>query len=227
MDGVVVASEWESARAVTAYWRSLLPKIPLKWVIPLLLVVVAFFEVNNWQNRTRVPNKRPADSASETTADLHTDPKRYMGQAPDSPLVPNSRLAGLTEEQREVVNSLNRIVYFDFDSTDIKGEGNDIVADVARILMLNRGVVVVVGGHTDNRENDASAMKQGAGRALSVKRALVLQGALPDQVRIVAYGSTMPRVEGNDEGAWSRNRRAEIHFLRWNVERILYDQKPE
>jgi peptidoglycan-associated lipoprotein len=106
-----------------------------------------------------------------------------------------------------------RVVYFDFDSSEIKGDGTDIVGAHAKYLANNPTARVRLEGHTDDRGSREYNIGLGERRAQSVRRALLLQGATEAQLSTVSYGAERPAVAGHDEAAWSKNRRVEIVYL--------------
>ncbi len=106
-----------------------------------------------------------------------------------------------------------RTIYFDFDSSEIKGEGTDIVAAHAKYLAKMGGMKVRLEGHTDERGSREYNIGLGERRAQAVRRALLLQGAAEGQISTVSYGEERPAAAGSDEGAWAKNRRVEIVYL--------------
>ncbi len=106
-----------------------------------------------------------------------------------------------------------RIVYFEFDSSEVRGTGVDLVAAHARYLAANPGSRVRLEGHTDERGSREYNIGLGERRAQAVRRALMLQGALDGQISTVSYGEERPAVAGHDEEAWAKNRRVEIVYL--------------
>ncbi len=106
-----------------------------------------------------------------------------------------------------------RIVYFDFDSSDLKGEATDIVAAHAKYLGTNPNARVRLEGHTDERGSPEYNVGLGERRAQAVRHALLLQGATEPQLSTVSYGEERPAVAGHDEAAWAKNRRVEIIYL--------------
>ncbi len=106
-----------------------------------------------------------------------------------------------------------RVVYFDFDSSEIKGEGTDIVGAHAKYLGTHTTARVRLEGHTDDRGSREYNIGLGERRAQSVRRALLLQGATEAQMSTVSYGAERPAVAGHDEAAWAKNRRVEIVYL--------------
>jgi peptidoglycan-associated lipoprotein len=107
----------------------------------------------------------------------------------------------------------NRTIYFDFDSSDIKSEYNDLITAHARYLAANSSKRVRIEGNTDERGSREYNIGLGERRAQAVRRALMLQGVNESQLTTVSYGEERPAVTGHSEEAWSRNRRANIVYL--------------
>jgi peptidoglycan-associated lipoprotein len=106
-----------------------------------------------------------------------------------------------------------RVIYFDFDNSEIKGEGNEVVAAHSKYLASHGSTRVRLEGNTDDRGSREYNIGLGERRAQAVRRALLLQGATEAQIATVSYGAERPAVVGNDEAAWSKNRRVEIVYL--------------
>jgi peptidoglycan-associated lipoprotein len=107
-----------------------------------------------------------------------------------------------------------RIIYFDFDNSEIKGAGIDVVAAHAKYLAAHPNAHVRLEGHTDERGSREYNIGLGERRAQSVRRSLLLQGAADGQITTVSYGAERPAVAGHDEAAWAKNRRVEIVYLK-------------
>jgi len=106
-----------------------------------------------------------------------------------------------------------RVVYFEFDSSEVHGTGVEVVAAHARFLAANSATRVRLEGHTDERGSREYNIGLGERRAQAVRRALMLQGALDGQISTVSYGEERPAAAGHDEEAWAKNRRVEIVYL--------------
>jgi peptidoglycan-associated lipoprotein len=106
-----------------------------------------------------------------------------------------------------------RVIYFDFDSSDIRPEFVDVVAAHGRFLASNASIHVRLEGHTDERGTREYNIGLGERRAQTVKRALALQGVQESQIATVSYGEERPAVAGSDEAAYSKNRRVEIFYI--------------
>ena len=103
-----------------------------------------------------------------------------------------------------------RVVYFDYDSFVVKDEFRGLVERHAKVLAANRGKRLVIEGHTDDRGGREYNLALGQKRAEAVGKSLALLGATDAQIEAVSFGKERPAVEGQDEEAWARNRRAEV-----------------
>jgi peptidoglycan-associated lipoprotein len=106
-----------------------------------------------------------------------------------------------------------RVIYFDFDSSDIRNEYVDVIAAHGRFLAGNATVRVRLEGHTDERGSREYNIGLGERRSQTVKRALMLQGVQEAQIATVSYGEERPAAAGSDDGAWSKNRRVEVVYI--------------
>ena len=106
-----------------------------------------------------------------------------------------------------------KVIYFDFDKSEIKPEFADIVATAAHNLTTNPNLKLKLEGNTDERGTREYNIGLGERRAQAVRRALMLQGVAESQVTTVSFGSERPAAEGDDESAWSKNRRVEVVYL--------------
>jgi peptidoglycan-associated lipoprotein len=104
----------------------------------------------------------------------------------------------------------DRIIYFDYDSSEIRPQYAETITALARRLAANPGFRIHLEGHTDERGSREYNIALGERRAQAVRRALLLQGAGDAQVATVSYGEERPAAEGSDEAAYEKNRRVEI-----------------
>jgi peptidoglycan-associated lipoprotein len=120
-----------------------------------------------------------------------------------------------------------RTVYFDFDSSVIKGDGTDIVAAHAKYLSDHPDARVRLEGNTDERGSPEYNIGLGMRRAQAVRQALLLQGASAGQITVVSYGAEHPVDPAHDEDAWSKNRRVDIVYLTPNMQPPQAPQAPQ
>jgi peptidoglycan-associated lipoprotein len=107
-------------------------------------------------------------------------------------------------------NASGRIVYFDYDSYIVKDEYRSVIEAQAKTLTANKAKKVTVEGHTDERGGSEYNLALGQKRAQAVVKSLTLLGATESQVEAVSFGKERPAVQGSDEAAYAKNRRAEL-----------------
>jgi peptidoglycan-associated lipoprotein len=144
----------------------------------------------------------PDSSASAEGASTSTTP--LGGDA-------NSSSRGLNGEGTGPL--ARKIIYFDFDKSEIKPEFADVVTGAAHNLTASPGMKMKLEGNTDERGTREYNIGLGERRAQAVRRALMLQGVAESQVSTVSFGAERPAAEGDDEAAWAKNRRVELVYL--------------
>lgn len=144
----------------------------------------------------------PAASTAPAPAAATTPPPAPPAAPQVSPLDdPNSPLA-------------QRVVYFDFDKSDIKPEFLDTLTAHAKYLVANPSQKVRIEGYTDERGTVEYNIALGDRRAQAVRRFMLFQGVNADQITTVSYGEAHPADGGHDETAWAKNRRAVVVYLK-------------
>lgn len=107
---------------------------------------------------------------------------------------------------------VGRVVYFDFDSFVVKPDAQGLVDANARFVKADASRKVTVEGHTDDRGGREYNLALGQKRAEAVRRSLTLLGVSDSQIEAVSFGEEKPASTGNNEAAYSQNRRAEISY---------------
>lgn len=121
--------------------------------------------------------------------------------------------AALTPQQQALAALKEKnIVYFDYDSSEIRSEYLPVVAAHATYLVKYPTARVRLEGHTDDRGSREYNIGLGERRAQSVRRALLAQGVAEAQITTLSYGEERPAVEGTDEAAFAQNRRVELVY---------------
>ena len=112
--------------------------------------------------------------------------------------------------QQAAPATMDRVIYFDFDSYAVKDEFRPIVESHAKLLKANSGAKEVAEGHTDERGGSEYNLALGQKRAEAVVQQLKVLGVGDSQLEAVSYGKERPAVDGHDESAWAKNRRVEL-----------------
>lgn len=107
---------------------------------------------------------------------------------------------------------LQSVIYFEFDSAEVRPEDTEIVSRHATQLAENASLRVRLEGHADERGSREYNIGLGERRAQAVRRLLLIQGASAEQIATVSFGEERPAVEGSTEEAYELNRRVEIRY---------------
>jgi peptidoglycan-associated lipoprotein len=108
--------------------------------------------------------------------------------------------------------TLTTAVHFEYDQADLRPEDRAILDAKVPILQANSGVMIRIGGHTDERGSDEYNLALGQRRAAAAKRYLVEHGIADSRIETISYGEERPVAQGSDEGAFAQNRRAEFEI---------------
>ena len=107
-----------------------------------------------------------------------------------------------------------RVIYFDFDKSNIKQEFRNILQAHATYLGANSGARVTLEGHADERGTREYNLGLAERRGQSAEDLADAQGASGAQLSVVSYGEERPAANCSDESCWSQNRRVEIVYTR-------------
>jgi peptidoglycan-associated lipoprotein len=118
----------------------------------------------------------------------------------------------LTKNAANAQGNLPHVVYFDFDSFVVKDEYRPTIDSHAKLLGADRKKKLAIEGHTDERGGREYNLALGQKRAEAVAKSLALLGATENQLEAVSFGKERPAVQGSDEAAWAKNRRAELVY---------------
>uniref|UniRef100_A0A3B0LVG8 Peptidoglycan-associated lipoprotein n=1 Tax=Arsenophonus endosymbiont of Trialeurodes vaporariorum TaxID=235567 RepID=A0A3B0LVG8_9GAMM len=113
----------------------------------------------------------------------------------------------LASQQMQELQS-NNIVYFGFDKYHVTPEYAQLLDQHATFLRGNPSVKITVEGHTDEKGTPEYNIALGERRANAVKIYLQSKGVNGEHIAIVSYGKEKPAIQGNDESAYAKNRRA-------------------
>ena len=120
--------------------------------------------------------------------------------------------SGAAAQQFEYRIPTLRPIYLNKQRDTIKSEYESVVMAHARYLRANPNARVVLHGHTDERGTREYNMALGERRAGAVQRFLNIQGVSPSQMSVVSYGEERPAVSGQNESAYSQNRRVVFNY---------------
>lgn len=155
---------------------------------------------------------KPKQVQPETTAQAPVDGAQTSGLGNETGPATATTAGAMSAAQQQALAALQSrsIVFFEFDSSEIRADYSSVVAAHATYLTKFPTARVRLEGHTDERGSREYNIGLGERRAQTVRKALMLQGVTDAQITTVSYGEERPAVEGSDESASAQNRRVEL-----------------
>jgi peptidoglycan-associated lipoprotein len=105
-----------------------------------------------------------------------------------------------------------RILYFEYDSSEVLPAYREVLEAHANYLAQNPSIIVSLEGHADERGTREYNLALGERRAQGVKQNMMVFGPATSQIRTTSYGEERPVADGHTEESWSQNRRVEIIY---------------
>ncbi len=170
-------------------------------LIVVLVVVVALTACGKKNTRSGDANQGGAQQADNGTVTSGTS--MDAGTA-------NSDGAALDPFEDPASPLSKRVIYFDYDSTEVKDI--DAVNAHAQYLADNPGAVVRLEGHADERGTREYNVALAEERGIAIKRLMAFQPLQTEQMSVVGFGEERPIAFGHDEKSWQLNRRVEIIY---------------
>jgi len=108
--------------------------------------------------------------------------------------------------------SEGQVIYFEFDSAEIRADARPLIRSHAEAVAASTGVMVLLEGHADERGTREYNIGLGEQRGDAVRRLMIASGVSPEQIQVVSYGEERPAALGPDERSMALNRRVEIVY---------------
>jgi peptidoglycan-associated lipoprotein len=166
-----------------------------------LLALVIAVSISACKTTEPAPETTPAEPTETKTPEVTTAP------APD----PRDYTDARNFDNSESLLS-KRVIYFDFDKSEIKAEYRPIVAAHAAYASSHGSARITLEGHADERGTREYNLGLGERRGNAVSGLLSAAGARGNQLDTVSYGEERPVCRVSDDSCWSQNRRVEIVY---------------
>jgi peptidoglycan-associated lipoprotein len=147
-------------------------------------------------------------SASGSTSSSATGSSAASTSTSASGSTSSGSVAAKQISNTEKLAQVGDTVYFGFDSAELDTDSQMMLDRQAAFLNLNPTLMVIVEGHADERGTREYNLALGDRRAVAARDYLVAKGLNAARIRTVSYGKEKPVVEGSNDTAWSKNRRA-------------------
>ena len=107
-----------------------------------------------------------------------------------------------------------RGINFDFDKSQIRGDGQSILQEDINLLKDNASLDVSIQGHTDSVGSPAYNKTLSVKRAKSVYNYLIQNGIPANRMTTVGLGESDPIVPNTNASNRALNRRVELHIIK-------------
>jgi peptidoglycan-associated lipoprotein len=105
-------------------------------------------------------------------------------------------------------------IYFDYDKSELKPEARAVLKKKAEWLRDNPEFSARIEGHCDERGTNEYNLALGERRANAAWRFLNALGISGARLTTISYGEERPADPGQNQDAWSKNRRDEFRLLK-------------
>ncbi|MGI8547827.1 MAG: OmpA family protein [Gemmatimonadaceae bacterium] len=157
------------------------------------------------------PVRANSDSLDRARADSIAQAEAARrAQTADSLRALRSGNAGGGDAGMDAARVLAATIYYDYDRAELTDAARALLLAKARVLQAQPATRVRITGHTDDRGASEYNLALGLRRAAEAKAFLVANGADAGHIEIGSMGEEQPAVQGDNEEAWSKNRRAEF-----------------
>jgi peptidoglycan-associated lipoprotein len=150
-------------------------------------------------DEAKVEDRSAAGAAGQGAAGNAADPRAVAG-------------VEVTGTQTQQPEALARVIYFDYDSFEVRGEYAATLEANARYLKESNTRRLALEGHTDETGGREYNLALGQKRAEAVRRSLSLLGVSEAQMEPVSFGEEKPAAFGSDEESMAKNRRVEFTY---------------
>ena len=105
-------------------------------------------------------------------------------------------------------------VFFATNKSSLTTASRATLRKQATFLRKNKKLNVTIEGHADERGTREYNLALGERRATAVEDFLVSTGVSSFNIEVVGYGEEKPVDVASNQTAWSKNRRAELYFIK-------------
>ena len=190
-----------------------------KWVVlAMVLVIPALLFTVSCAKKSVVaePSMTDASAAEDAARQAELEKQKAMERQKqleaERLAAQRAEQAGAEAMQRDQMMAKNRFlnenIYYDFDSSTLDYQAQELLRRKAMWLRSNPDASVVIEGHCDERGTNAYNLALGERRAESAKMFLVNLGISGFRLTTISYGEEKPIDMGQNEESWAKNRRA-------------------
>ncbi len=150
-----------------------------------------------------------ADSITRANAARQAEIARAQAEQ-DSLRAVREREQRESAQNADAMKVLTATIFYDFDRSDLTEAARSLLLAKVPVLQAQPTIRIRITGNTDDRGSSEYNLALGLRRAAEAKAFLVNNGIDAGRLAITSMGAEQPAVQGENEEAWSRNRRSEF-----------------
>ncbi|HPI39393.1 MAG TPA: peptidoglycan-associated lipoprotein Pal, partial [Pseudobdellovibrionaceae bacterium] len=140
--------------------------------------------------------------------DKKAETAQESGATSDAPAVESTPMNfDVSGSDSGKIDGLNT-VFFEYDKSSLDSKSKEMIKSNVDWMKKNSSVKLQLEGHSDSRGTIEYNLALGERRANAVKNYMVSLGVSADRMDTISYGEEKPLQSGENESAWSKNRRA-------------------
>lgn len=184
-------------------------------VYVLMAVLVAgLFLMTSCAKKTVVSDATTIEDQAKTAADEAAEAEAEAARKAEQERIRQQELQEEAARKEGTVQArtrfLNQHIHFEFDSAQLTDTAKALLREKADWLKANPGTSIVIEGHCDERGTTEYNLALGERRAAAAKQYLQDLGIGASRMTTVSYGEERPLDPGQNEAAYSKNRRAQF-----------------
>lgn len=129
-------------------------------------------------------------------------------------IVFNEKGVTIKRDGNNLILSMPELILFDFDKYEVKNAIKPSLKILAKALQDNPDILIKIDGYTDFIGSDSYNLDLSVKRANAIKKYLVSNGAISNNISIEGYGKQNPIANNKTESGRARNRRVEFIISR-------------
>ena len=152
------------------------------------------------------PDQDSLQAYNDSVADAEAEQRRVAAEEEAA----RAEAAATARAVREARSTLEEMVFFDYDLSEIRDDAEARLRAKVDILRASPQVHIRVEGHADERGSTEYNLALGNRRAEAIRQFLTGFGLAENRFEIVSFGEGRPLQQGSTDSAWARNRRGQF-----------------
>ena len=182
------------------------------WIVLALTLVIPAFLFTASCAKKAVKEESMASQQAENEAAMKAAEKAKQEEMAKQQAMEEENLKKEAMMKQEAMEAfVNEDIHFDFDSSTLTPEAQEILKKKAQWLQDNPDKSATIEGNCDERGTNEYNLALGDRRAASAKAFLVDLGVSASRLTTISYGEERPVDPAHNEAAWAKNRRC--HFV--------------